>query len=245
MYRWMGEACGNTFLALFCWSGQSKEMVLYLNNLRRYGRWNFDSVLVLSPSQSGHVRMRVLERDGTESHMCGNGLRVVGCVLDELGLPRVVTMQDGVIPIERTGQNAYAAPVKVKRLGAKLLPANEPVFTFYLVSGEPHAVAVVPDLNCVALKSWGVKFTPYANCTIVSRKGKNRLLARTFERGVNNITESCGTGACAAAHAVNDLFEAQGQCYEVLMHDHVLRVSVGTEMTLLEGQAQVRKRGQI
>jgi diaminopimelate epimerase len=245
MYRWMGEACGNTFLVLFCWSKQSKEVVLYLNNLRRLGRWNFDSVLALSPSQSDQVRMRVLERDGTESNMCGNGLRVVGCVLDELGLPRVVVVRAGVISIERTRQNAYAVPVKVKRLGAKLLSSNDPVFTFYSVSGEPHAVAVVPDVNCAVLKRWGAKFTPYANCTVVSREGKDRLLARTFERGVNNITESCGTGACAAAHAVNDLFEAQGRCYEVQMHDHVLHVSVGTEITLLEGQAQVRKRDEI
>jgi len=237
----MAEACGNTFLVLFAASEQSRKVHLHLDNLRRHGRWNFDTALALLQTSSGAVRMHVLERDGSQSNMCGNGLRVAGCVLDKLGLPRLVTISNTttVVPVDRVQPGVYEASLQVKLLETRLLFYNEPVFSLYFVSGEPHFVAVVPDINRVPLAKWGKRFTPQANCTVVSRASQTKIITRTYERGGVGITRSCGTGACAAAHAVYDLFGSETR-YEVLMHQHPLCVTIGAHCTYLKGPAAIR-----
>ena len=240
MYQWMAEACGNTFLVLFAVSEQSRGVHLHLDNLRRHGRWSFDTALVLLQASSGAVRMYVLERDGSQSNMCGNGLRAAGCVLDKLGLPRLVTIgSTTVMPVDRVRPGVYEVSLQVELLETRLLSCNEPIFSLYLVSGEPHVVAVVPDIDRVPLARWGKRFTPQANCTIVSKASRTKIIARTYERGGVGITESCGTGACAAAHAVYDLFDSGRTTYEVLMHQHSLHVAIGTRCTYLKGPAVV------
>jgi diaminopimelate epimerase len=193
--------------------------------------------------------MRVLEQDGSESVMCGNGARAVGRLLDRLGLPRRVLLRDGTeLAIGRTADGLYSVPMGPVASSGDLLPCHRgdwPRFRLYRACGEPHAVAFVPSVRDVDLDAWGWATVPGANCTIVSRGPDGRLSARTFERGVNRETNSCGTGATSAAQLLLDTdAERYGPARgERVVHVHMkggtLRVRVVPgQGSFLEGPAE-------
>ena len=238
MILWKGEACGNTFLALYG-HVDVREPFQYLNNLRKRKLWNFDSALVLDCHDEASVRMRVIEYDGSESRNCGNGLRFVGGILDSLQVPRIVYADDTVFDVGRAG-SGYRVAMSVVYGGSFSLYRRGVQFTLYYVSGEPHLVAIVDDVHRFPLREYGLLSVPYANCTIVSRNSRSCLSALTYERGVNRITESCGTGACAAGYVmyVSDNF-SQMMSYRVGMHSHVLTVHCSSQLAVLQGAACV------
>jgi diaminopimelate epimerase len=239
------DACRNHFLILF---GVRHDVeATYAHLLARVGGWSFDSVLGLSPVPGGAVRMHVFESDGSESIMCGNGARAVGCLLDRLGLERRILLADGtVLEVELTADGLYSV-----RMGQVLSrgdyfaaqAAGTPRFRLYTVCGEPHAVALVPEVDKAPLAAWGALTTPRANCTIVGRTGYDQVSARTFERGVNRETNSCGTGAVAAAQCYLDsTTTAAGfeKVVQVRMKGGLLRIRATAGFgSFLEGPAEV------
>ncbi len=80
-------------------------------------------------------------------------------------------------------------------------------------SGVPHAVAFVPDADAVDVRGlgrtlrWHSAFTPAGtNVDFVQRTGPAALRMRTYERGVEDESGACGTGAVAAAVAAAEEF---------------------------------------
>lgn len=241
MHMWSANACGNTFLILFDEGGAD----WFIKNLRRTGGWTFDTALVLKEAQGERVNMKIFERDGSESAMCGNGARAVARVLDLLNHKKEVCVADHVVPIERTSSERYR--VAMGRVERKtvfpnyLRNQNLDLFNGYSVGGEPHAVAIVPNVWSAPLIELGQMIVPAANCTIAAMKDKGLIEARTFERGVNAETQSCGTGACAAAQAIKDagLLPDKRSSVKVRMNSHILQVRFEQENVILEGPADI------
>src|SRR5947209_7595900 len=71
----LADACHNSFLILLGEAAAVEESAARV--VRRPDRWIFDSVLALAFVPGAGVLMRVLEQDGSESVMCGNGARAV------------------------------------------------------------------------------------------------------------------------------------------------------------------------
>jgi len=73
--------------------------------------------------------------------------------------------------------------------------------------GNPHAVIRVNDVDAIDVEKEGKRvrenpeFRNGANVTFYQRIGRNRLKVRTYERGVEKETLSCGTGASACVTA--------------------------------------------
>lgn len=224
MKTWVGEANGNSFHVLLGEEHEHSLISKYLDNLRQNKLWRCDSALILTPHSNGGVGLRVVERDGSESAMCGNGLRVVGRLLDLLGRPRMVVVNGQIISIQSMGNCCYRTELPIRefsrwrqfrRYGGHVLQ----------VGGELHVVLQVTDAHAVPLADWGRYVVPWANCTAVSRHGRGQIRVRTFERGVNAITGSCGTGACAAAWAVRHGSTGE-TAFDVYMHHQRLRVDL-------------------
>jgi len=206
------------------------------------GRWAFDSALVLRDG-GRDMTMLVVERDGSVSSMCGNGARAVARLFDELKITRTLRAGSLSMRISRSADGRrYRVPMGTVDITAITRPTLKlPELWWYDVGGEPHAVVRVEDLSAASIEYWGRQVVPVANCTVVSRMlgYPGRLRAATFERGVNRVTQSCGTGACAAAHAARDAGWIQGSA-SVFMHGHELRVQIDTgRNTVLEGEATV------
>jgi len=238
------DATGNRFLIVL---GHPAEVAAAVIRLVGCGQaWSFDSLLSLDLVPGGTVLMRVWEQDGSESAMCGNGARAVARLLDMLGLPLRIALKSGrALDVVRTADGLYSVPLgPVMDGGAFPVPQlGAPPFRLYQVCGEPHAVALMPSLSGVPLEAWGRLTVPRANCTVVSRSRGGEVAARTFERGVNRETLSCGTGATAAAQRLLDAVGVgpdDAATINVRMRGGLLRVRVVPGLgSYLEGSAEV------
>ncbi|MBI1369901.1 MAG: diaminopimelate epimerase [Planctomycetes bacterium] len=181
-----------------------------------------DGLILILPPESGvkaDVRMRMFNADGSESEMCGNGVRCVAKYAFDHGLTKARPMRvqtgNGVLTIDYTldanGKLATATvdmgepilelpkvPVDATRFDATLEGA------MYVSMGNPHATFFVKDVAAVELAKLGPKVEHHAafprriNVHYVQVHSPGELTMRTWERG-SGITMACGTGACAVA----------------------------------------------
>lgn len=240
MEKWIGEACGNTFLVLFPHRNEKELVARHLDNLRKTKRWTFDTALALWPTNGASVAIQVIERDGSISNMCGNGVRVVGKILQQQNRPRTIQTGQSILSINTTRHDLLSANLgEIEYAGIQITPYAQ-LFTTYKICGEPHSVGIVNNVHKAPLSKWGRRIVPKANCTICSPVTNGIIEARTFERGVNQITQSCGTGACAAAFAMRRHADNSDKL-EVRMHNYTLHVHISSRNVTLEGPAQAQQ----
>lgn len=183
-----------------------------------------DGILFLVRSQLADVGMRLLQPDGSEAEMCGNGIRCLAKYAFEAGYTGLnfdVETLAGTIPIQvREIGDCFLAKVDmgVPRFDRPSIPAvgrgqfiRENVEGLEITAvntGVPHAVTFVDDLdlpiNEVApIIRHNPAFPEGINVNFV--KPGERFKVRTFERGVEGETFSCGTGSVACASVARKL----------------------------------------
>jgi diaminopimelate epimerase len=201
-------------------------------------RTGADGVLFLSLEDQyspPRVVMTLVQPDGSIAAMCGNGARVAAAwgaertgaselMIDTPAGTRRATVDGGDVTIEM-GVPAFA-PRAVPLSGeAELIEESIEGLTVTAVNtGVPHAVALVDDVDAVDLDAvapavrYADVFPEGANVTLGSRvdSGENddatpRFRQRTYERGVEGETRSCGTGAVAVAAVAKRLGRLDGR----------------------------------
>ncbi len=174
-----------------------------------------DGVVILTPDGPGRVRMTFFNCDGSEAAMCGNAALCSTRLSAHLNLasPEGMVLVTGAGTFTtRCAPGDHAAELLLPDLA---LPAEPPIplgpgecFIQYLVVGVPHLVVRVADVENVDLQGRGreLRFHPSvepegANVNFVSGDPASRepWKIRTYERGVEDETLACGTGAVAAA----------------------------------------------
>ncbi len=188
-----------------------------------------DGLILIGPSERADARMRMFNADGSESEMCGNGIRCVAKFVHDHGIatkPHLkIETGRGVLALDLEVQNGKAVRVRVNMgepilESAKIpttLPGDPPVnaalpvagttFDVTCVSmGNPHAVIYSEDITKVALEIIGPllehapQFPRRTNAHFVKVHSPTEVTMRTWERG-SGITLACGTGACAVCVA--------------------------------------------
>ena len=178
-----------------------------------------DGVLFLALEEQftpPRVVMTLVQPDGSTAAMCGNGARCVAhwaaertgsdwVMIDTLAGSREARVDGDQVSVEM-GRPIFEPgeiPVAVDQPFVREEIAG---YEFTAVNtGVPHAVAFVDDVADVDLESLGPQvrhdpvFPEGANVTVASRDGTGGFDQRTFERGVEGETRSCGTGAVAIA----------------------------------------------
>ncbi len=169
-----------------------------------------DGVLLIEPSRKADFKMRILNADGSEAEMCGNGSRCVALYANKvLGLPRRFWIETlaGVIGAEVRGDTVKVRLVDPKDFRPEsILDVGGKKFRYYFInSGVPHTVIFVDDLTSFPVDEVGKKvrfherFKPAgANANFVQVTGRQSVSVRTYERGVGE-TQACGTGVSASA----------------------------------------------
>ncbi|MBF0503771.1 MAG: diaminopimelate epimerase [Candidatus Omnitrophica bacterium] len=192
-----------------------------------------DGVLVLDRSATSDYRMRIINADGTEAEMCGNGARCMAAYIAANLKPAkslfgMETMA-GEILAQAHGEVARVRLSNPKdyRPHLNITVANQKLEVHYIDTGVPHTVVFVDGLQEVDANSLGAlirhhpRFAPRGtNVNFVEHTREGMVSVRTFERGVEKETLACGTGAVASAliaylHAHPNLKKQKGASMKV------------------------------
>lgn len=163
-----------------------------------------DGALLVERGTDAPFRMRMWNPDGSESEMCGNGLRCAAALLRDRGYA-----EGAVVDIE-TGAGVLRASFEAERVTidmgvARLLPGGSEA-GFGVSMGNPHLVVFVDDVDAIDLASEGPRleahpdFPQRTNVHFVQILSPGEARVRVWERGAG-ATLACGTGACAVAVA--------------------------------------------
>lgn len=165
-----------------------------------------DGLLVIGDASGADASMRVINADGSEAEMCGNGVRCVARFLDEAGAGGALRIATGAGVI-RTDVIDRGETYRVRvAMGVPSIEqrAGDNVF---VSTGNPHVATFVDALDEIDLECEGERLQNVIpggiNLHVVVVEGPHELRVRHFERGVGE-TMACGTGAVASSVAAID-----------------------------------------
>lgn len=172
---------------------------------RRFGI-GADGLMLLQNAEGYDFRMVYYNSDGTEGSMCGNGGRCLVRFAADLGLVENFTT---FIAIDGEHQ-AHIDPDKISLHMQNVSEIEAVSSDYFAQTGSPHLVRFSSAVQAEDVKNVGAEIR-YSE-TFKSRGGTNvnfvelvnqGLFVRTYERGVEDETYSCGTGVTAAALVAN------------------------------------------
>lgn len=166
-----------------------------------------DGLMLLNKSETADFEMKYYNSDGNESSMCGNGGRCITAFAKILGIVTGnahFTAIDGMHTSE-INEDGY---VKLKMNDVPRIQENE-TYT-ELNTGSPHYVHFSDYVDEMDIKKEGalIRYSPKykdtgINVNFVEKLADDKIFVRTYERGVEDETLSCGTGVTASAIAFN------------------------------------------
>ena len=170
-----------------------------------------DGLILIEPSPRVDFRWRFFNADGSEAEMCGNGGRCAArfAVIQGIAAPRLsFETLAGVITAEVSGSRVKLQMIRPGGLALDLeVRIDGRNHRLHLINtGVPHAVEFVKEVTGIAVKERGrmIRFHPRfqpagTNANFVQPVTRTHLKVRTYERGVEDETLACGTGAVASA----------------------------------------------
>ena len=233
------QGLGNDYIYINCTKGYESienpgELSKKLSD-RHFGIGG-DGIILICDSDLADFKMRMFNKDGSESEMCGNGIRCVGKYVYDFGLTKKnnITIETlaGIKNLKLNISKGKVESVCVD-MGEPILEPNKiPLkcdnnkniielnlldnkFIFHCVSmGNPHAITVIDDIKNFDVNKFGklvesdYHFPKKTNVEFIQILDTNNIKMRVFERG-SGETLACGTGACASvvSCALNGLTE--------------------------------------
>jgi diaminopimelate epimerase len=171
-----------------------------------------DGLILIEDSGKADFSWRFYNADGSVAEMCGNGARCAArfAFLNKIAGPQMsFETVAGIIEAEVLQENGdvrlrMTAPFDF-RLDQEIELGDRKREVFFVNTGVPHAVLFVDD-NETPVKEWGREVRFHAlfqpagtNANFVRFLINGDLQVRTYERGVEDETMACGTGAVASA----------------------------------------------
>jgi len=225
------HGAGNDYVYVNCFEETVRDPAALARRVSdRHTGIGGDGLILILPSEAADARMRMFNADGSESEMCGNGIRCVAKYVHDHGIARKEELKvetgAGVLTLQVfPGRDGRIARVRVDMGQPGLRPQEIPVklggervvgvpievdgrrWEMTCVSmGNPHAVFFVGDLGKVRLERFGPAvenhplFPKRTNVHVVQVLAPREIRVRTWERG-SGITQACGTGASAVCVA--------------------------------------------
>ena len=200
------QGTGNDFVMI-----DNRKSIIDINDFqlisrlcnRKFGIGS-DGLILIQDHPKYDFEMVYINPDGSQS-LCGNGSRCAVMFANELGL---IKNETTFLTIE----GPLRAIIKEKNVHLKMPDVNGIKITqkddLFINTGSPHYVRFVKDVHSIDVNHTGrnirnsKEFEPEGtNVNFVEFENDNNIFVRTFERGVENETLSCGTGVTASALA--------------------------------------------
>jgi diaminopimelate epimerase len=205
-YKYHGN--GNDFIIIDEWEKSydfDKKRISLLCD-RHFGI-GADGLIRLSKSETADFVMRYYNSDGNLASMCGNGGRCIASFAFEHGYGGKEMRFEAYDGIHKASVIKVLKPGKENYISLRMNDVtniSKKGKYYFLDTGSPHYVEFVKDVENTDVVNRGKsirydkRFAPGGtNVNFVEIKDK-RLFVRTYERGVENETLSCGTGVTAA-----------------------------------------------
>lgn len=220
-------------------------------------------VLIQKPrSKAASFRWRLFNADGTEAEMSGNGGRCAArfAYLKKIAPSRMAfETLAGIVRAQVMGRG-----VKIKmpspeelRLQIKIPVKGQDYIGHFINTGVPHTVLFVDDPGKVDVLTLGraIRYHPFfqpagTNVNFALVENSHRIRMRTYERGVEDETLACGTGAVACALIASALGQSSSPATLIPRSGHFLTVDYhwnGRDFkeVFLEGDARVIYAGEM
>lgn len=219
---------GNDFILFSDPQGANKDYANLAIRLcdRRTGI-GADGLVIVVPSNTCDVRMRIINSDGSEAEMCGNGIRCFAKYAYEHGeikettftietlagvMTPTLTIKNGVVTqvtvdMGKPYFNSNDIPMNVdmdKVIDVDLNVNGETVTVSSVLLGVPHTEVFVKDITKAPVTTQGPilekhdAFPSNTNVNYIEVVNDHHIKVRTWERGAG-ATLACGTGSCASA----------------------------------------------
>jgi diaminopimelate epimerase len=150
--------------------------------------------------------------DGNESSMCGNGGRCLVAFAKQLGIIKDKAVFEAIDGLHHATIDGDIVKLQMQDVDA----VERHEYHVLLNTGSPHHVQFEHDIADFDIKNKGANIrygAPYneagSNVNFVKKVSDTRFRVRTYERGVEDETLSCGTGVTAVAIAMNYIGETE------------------------------------
>lgn len=222
---------GNDFVFIEDKTGQDKDYTALARAMcNRHTGIGADGLIVIVDSRVADVRMRIINSDGSEAEMCGNGIRCFAKYVYDSGIiekkrftvetpagimePEITVGADNkakliTLNMGRPSFNRSEIPMEGadgRVLNEDLCVDGENWKITSLLMGVPHTVTYVDDVDTVDIEKIGPlfekheAFPKHTNINFAQQMDDRTVKVRTWERGAG-ATLACGTGSCSVAVA--------------------------------------------
>ena len=205
-YKYQGT--GNDFVVIDNRNGffpkDNHSMIAEICN-RKYGI-GADGFLLLENNSKVDFTMVYYNADGKLGSMCGNGGRCIVHFANFLNIINENIFFEAIDGLHEASINNAIISLKMNDVASINVNTN----SVFLNTGSPHHVEMVEDLKNynVAENGFLIRNKTYgkegSNINFVEKIGTNLFAVRTYERGVEAETLSCGTGVTAVAIALSE-----------------------------------------
>ena len=259
---------GNDFILIDNRSGivGEDEMVhLAVQACRRRHSVGADGLILIQDDPDLDFSWRFFNSDGSEGEMCGNGARCAArfaftekiagpsMVFGTIAGPIEAEVRDGRVRVQLTPSHGMERDFSLRLGGGDEIKAG------FIDTGVPHTVIMVDEADLdntpVAERGREIRYHPRfapagTNVNFVAVSGAGTVRIRTYERGVEEETLACGTGAvasaiiCTAQELVRPPVKVRTQGGESLTI-YIDKEDPAHGRILLEGAAHMVYRGQL
>lgn len=226
-YKYQGT--GNDFIIIDNRKNNISLSDMQINQLcdRRFGV-GADGLMLLENHPSLDFNMKYFNADGKESTMCGNGGRCLVAFAKSISLIDKKTNFNAIDGVHKATVNKNnSISLQMQDVSyVRLVNTN-----YFLNTGSPHYVTFRDDIKNIDVYNRGreirysAEFSPEGTNVNFVEFQDNKLFVRTYERGVENETLSCGTGVTASAISASIYSDSDKNSYDIITKGGYLNVS--------------------
>ncbi len=218
-YKYQGT--GNDFVIIDnrqdIFSKNNTKLIAHLCD-RKFGI-GADGLILLENHATLNFKMVYYNADGNQSSMCGNGGRCLVHFAKFLGIITSEATFEAIDGEHNASINEHGI-VSLKMNDVSDIQSNDDYI--FLDTGSPHHISLCDSLDTLDIQTEGAKLRHNlygkegANINFVKPLKENNFSVRTYERGVEAETLSCGTGVTAVALAMH--YSGKTHAEEVVLH---------------------------
>ena len=210
------QGAGNDFIILNNFDGLFSKLSehQFREMCDRHNGIGADGIILLKPANNADFEMEYYNSDGKLSSLCGNGAR---CAVLYAYKNKIIGEKTKFRAIDGIHEAWLTSSEKVKIQINEIKKILKHEESFIINTGSPHYVKIMDNISDLNVKKKGSEiryskdFIPEGiNVNFLQKINNSNFLIRTYERGVEDETLACGTGAVAAAIVMRNIGETSG-----------------------------------